>query len=121
MLNVYSHHAYLISFRRLSHDLSTIDKIPSFVILLIEVYMAIVTVNISLPDTMKADVEEIMSAEGYGNTSEFFRDLVRDYQRRRAETKLEALLLERLEKNEEVEFDIQQVKAELTKRLAKRS
>lgn len=80
--------------------------------------MAIVTVNISLPDTLKAEVEEIMNAEGYGNTSEFFRDLVRDFQRRRAEAKLEALLIERLEKNEEIGFDLKQVKAELTKRLA---
>lgn len=56
--------------------------------------MPIATINISIPDTMKADVEEIIANEGYGNTSEFFRDLVRDYLRRRQERKLEALLLE---------------------------
>ncbi len=56
--------------------------------------MPIATINISIPDTMKADVEEIIASEGYGNTSEFFRDLVRDYIRRRQERKLEAMLLE---------------------------
>ena len=56
--------------------------------------MLIATINISIPDTMKADVEEIIASEGYGNTSEFFRDLVRDYMRRRQERKLEVLLLE---------------------------
>jgi antitoxin ParD1/3/4 len=56
--------------------------------------MPIATINISIPDTMKADVEEIIASEGYGNTSEFFRDLVRDYIRRRQERKLEVMLLE---------------------------
>jgi antitoxin ParD1/3/4 len=59
--------------------------------------MATATINISIPDTMKAEVEEIIAHEGYGNTSEFFRDLVRNYQRGRQERKLEALLLEGLE------------------------
>lgn len=43
---------------------------------------------------MKAEVEEIIATEGYGNTSEFFRDLVRGYLRERRERKLEDLLLE---------------------------
>jgi metal-responsive CopG/Arc/MetJ family transcriptional regulator len=38
-----------------------------------------------------------MAAEGYGNTSEFFRDLARKYLRDRAERRLEALLIEGLE------------------------
>jgi metal-responsive CopG/Arc/MetJ family transcriptional regulator len=33
------------------------------------------TINISLPRSMKEDVDEIIANEGYGNTSEFFRDL----------------------------------------------
>ena len=45
---------------------------------------------------MKAEVEEIIATEGYGNTSEFFRDLVRDYVKERRERKLEALILEGL-------------------------
>ncbi|MBA3785446.1 MAG: ribbon-helix-helix protein, CopG family [Acidobacteria bacterium] len=59
--------------------------------------MATATINISIPDTMKAEVEEIIAAEGYGNTSEFFRDLVRNYLKQRQEQKLEALLLETVE------------------------
>lgn len=58
--------------------------------------MATATINISIPDTMKADVEEIVATEGYGNTSEFFRDLVRDYLKQRQERRLESLLLEGL-------------------------
>ena len=58
--------------------------------------MPITTINISIPDTMKTDVEEVIATEGYGNTSEFFRDLVRDYLGKRQERKLEALLLQGL-------------------------
>lgn len=59
--------------------------------------MATATLNISLPDTMKTEVEEIIASEGYGNTSEFFRDLVRNYLKERQERKLEALLVEGLQ------------------------
>lgn len=58
--------------------------------------MGTATINISIPDTMKADVEEIIATEGYGNTSEFFRDLVRNYLKQRQERKLEVLILEGL-------------------------
>ena len=66
--------------------------------------MATATINISIPDTMKREVEEIISTEGYGNTSEFFRDLVRDYLRQRQERKLEALLLQGLESGKATHF-----------------
>ncbi len=66
--------------------------------------MATATINISIPDTMKREVEEIISTEGYGNTSEFFRDLVRDYLRLRQERKLEALLLQGLESGKATPF-----------------
>ena len=59
--------------------------------------MTTATINISIPDTMKREVEEIIASEGYGNTSEFFRDLVRNYLRQREERRLEILLLEGLE------------------------
>jgi len=67
-------------------------------------YMATATINISIPDNLKAEVEEIIAAEGYGNTSEFFRDLVRDYLQKRQERKLEALLLEGLESGKATPF-----------------
>jgi len=59
--------------------------------------MPTATINISIPDNLKAEVDEVVATEGYGNTSEFFRDLVRDYLRQRQERRLEALLLEGLE------------------------
>ncbi len=59
--------------------------------------MATATINISIPDSLKLKVEEVVASEGYGNTSEFFRDLVRDYLQKRQQQKLEALLLEGLE------------------------
>ncbi len=58
--------------------------------------MATSTINISIPDTLKAEVEEVIASEGYGNMSKFFRDLVRDYLRQRQGRRLEALLLEGL-------------------------
>ena len=66
--------------------------------------MATATINISIPDSMKSEVEEIIKTEGYGNTSEFFRDLVRDYLRQRQERRLEALLIEGLESGDSTQF-----------------
>lgn len=43
---------------------------------------------------MKNDVDEIVEAEGYGNTSEFFRDLVRGRLSERNQRRLEELILE---------------------------
>ena len=62
--------------------------------------MAISTLNISLPDTMKSQIENVVATEGYGNTSEFFRDLVRNYLKERQERKLETLILEGLNSGE---------------------
>jgi antitoxin ParD1/3/4 len=82
--------------------------------------MATATMNISLPDTMKAEVEQIVANEGYGNTSEFFRDLVRNYLKQRQERELEAVLLERLKDTDDRAFNIDDVRIELAKRLSKK-
>lgn len=85
--------------------------------------MATATINISIPDTMKADVEEIVATEGYGNTSEFFRDLVRDYLKKRQERLLETLLLEGLRSGEATALtrsDFETIKQNGLKRLAKK-
>jgi len=82
--------------------------------------MATATMNISLPDTMKAEVEQIVANEGYGNTSEFFRDLVRNYLKARQERELEAVLLERLKDTDDRAFSIEDVRTELAKRLGKK-
>ncbi len=82
--------------------------------------MATATINISIPDNLKAEVDEVIAAEGYGNTSEFFRDLVRDYLQRRQERRLEALLLEGLESGKATRFtkaDFEAIKQRGLKRL----
>ena len=76
------------------------------------------TMNISLPDTMKSFVEERLTSDGYGTASEYVRELIREDQKKREEEKLEKLLLSRLES--ESEFTIEEVRAELGKRLNKR-
>jgi antitoxin ParD1/3/4 len=53
-----------------------------------------VTMNISLPDDMKSFIEEELTQGGYMTASEYFRHLVREQQRLRAQEKREALLLE---------------------------
>ena len=60
------------------------------------------TTNISLPDVMKAFVEEQVQSGGFGTVSEYVRDLVRRDQKDHAQAKLEALLLEGLESGEPV-------------------
>jgi antitoxin ParD1/3/4 len=55
------------------------------------------TMNISVPDEMKAFVEAEMAQEGYASASEYLRALIRDAQRRRAKRELETKLREALE------------------------
>lgn len=55
------------------------------------------TMNISLPDDMKAFIEHEVAQEGYASASEYFRDLIREAQRRKAKLELEAKLAEGLQ------------------------
>jgi antitoxin ParD1/3/4 len=55
------------------------------------------TMNISVPDEMKAFVEAQMAQEGYASVSEYLRALIRDAQKRRARQALEATFREALE------------------------
>lgn len=55
------------------------------------------SMNISLPDEMKAFVESQMAEEGFASASEYLRALIRDVQRKRAKQELEAKLLEGLQ------------------------
>lgn len=50
--------------------------------------------TVSLPKAMKEYVQERVKTGGYGNTSEYVRDLIRAEQKRRAKEELEALILE---------------------------
>ena len=55
------------------------------------------TIDVSLPDTMRDYIEEQVRTEGYGSVSEYIYDLVRRDQKRKAQQRLEALLLEGLD------------------------
>jgi antitoxin ParD1/3/4 len=54
------------------------------------------TVTISLPESLKAFVDQQLETRGYGNVSEYFRSLLREAQERQADAQLEALLVEGL-------------------------
>lgn len=55
------------------------------------------TMNISLPDQMKAFVESQAQREGFGTVSEYLRSIIREVQKRDAKQALEAKLKEGLE------------------------
>jgi antitoxin ParD1/3/4 len=54
------------------------------------------TVTISLPESLKAFIDQQMATKGYGNVSEYFRSLLRDAQKEEEDSRLETLLLEGL-------------------------
>jgi antitoxin ParD1/3/4 len=54
------------------------------------------TMNISLPEEMKAFIEAQIAEEGYASASEFLRAIIRDVQKRKAREQLEAKLIEGL-------------------------
>lgn len=58
------------------------------------------TMNISLPDPLKEFVDHQIAEGRYSSVSEYIRELIRDDEKRRAEQRLEALLLEGLESEE---------------------
>jgi antitoxin ParD1/3/4 len=54
------------------------------------------SMNISLPDEMRAFIEAEMGQEGFATASEYVRALIREAQKRRAKQELEAKLREAL-------------------------
>lgn len=56
--------------------------------------MATTSLNISLPEALKEFVHERVAEKAYSNPSDYVRALIREDQKRRAEEKLEQLLLE---------------------------
>lgn len=58
--------------------------------------------NISLPRSMREFIEELIAEGSYSTASEYFRELVREDQRRKARERLEALLVARLESGKSV-------------------
>ena len=55
------------------------------------------TMNISLPEEMKAFIEARMATEGFASASEYLRTLIREDQKRRAKQALETKFREALE------------------------
>lgn len=60
------------------------------------------TMNIALPESMKQFVQERVSEGGYSSVSEYVRELIRADQKRRAEERIDALLLEGLDSGEPI-------------------
>jgi antitoxin ParD1/3/4 len=66
--------------------------------------MSMTSLNISLPVSLKEFVETQVQEYGFSTPSEYIRNLVRDDQKRRAEEKLETLLLEGLNSGQPIEI-----------------
>ena len=60
------------------------------------------TMNIALPESMKHFVQERVAEGGYGSVSEYVRGLIRADQRRKADERIDALLLEGLVSGEAI-------------------
>ena len=79
------------------------------------------SMNISLPDSMRTYVEEQVANGGYSTASEYFRELVRNDQQRKAQERLEVLLLEGLDSGTESGIttqDWQDIRQTVRKRIA---
>ncbi|MBI2432880.1 MAG: type II toxin-antitoxin system ParD family antitoxin [Candidatus Hydrogenedentes bacterium] len=80
------------------------------------------TITISLPESLRVFIEEQVGREGFGTVSEYLRALVREEQKRKAQARLEALLLEGLQSNasEMTPEDWSEIRAEVRRRSAQR-
>jgi antitoxin ParD1/3/4 len=58
------------------------------------------SMNISLPELLKQFVDAQIAAGRYSSVSEYVRELIRDDEKRKAQERLEALLLEGLQGEE---------------------
>ena len=80
------------------------------------------SMNISLPEPLKAFVDSQISTGRYSSASEYVRELIRADEKRKAEEQLEALLLAGLKGEETVmsRADWQQVRQEATAQMRAR-
>lgn len=76
------------------------------------------TMNISLPDNLRIFVEEQVKEGGYSTASEYFRELIRTDQQRKAKQKLEELLLAGLESGQPIPITTDYVNEKLAKLVA---
>ncbi len=61
------------------------------------------TLNISLPESMRAFINEQVAKGGYSTASEYISHLIRQDQKRAEQIKLEAMVLEGLDSGEPIE------------------
>jgi antitoxin ParD1/3/4 len=80
------------------------------------------TMNISLPDPLKAFVDHQIAERRYSSVSEYIRELIRGDEKRRAEERLEMLLLEGLdsEASELTKQDFEDIRKEALARFKRR-
>ncbi|WP_026099922.1 type II toxin-antitoxin system ParD family antitoxin [Fortiea contorta] len=81
------------------------------------------SINISLPDIMRAYVEEQVAQGGYSSVSEYFRELVRQDQKQRAKERLETMLLDGLNSGDTTEMtatDWEDIRQAVLQRMSKR-
>lgn len=64
--------------------------------------MEMTSLNVSLPKSLKEHVQRQVKAGSYSTPSEYVRALLREDQKRKAEQKLEALLVEGLNSGEPI-------------------
>ena len=80
------------------------------------------SMNISLPEPLRDFVDAQVQTGGYGTASEYFRELLREAQKQKAQERLEELLLEGLNSSagEMTSQDWQDIRQEVRARLALR-
>ena len=82
------------------------------------------SVNISLPLNQRGYVERRVENGGYGTVSEYVRELIREDEKREAEARLEALLLQAIESGEPsvmTRDDWDDIRKEVKKRAERRN
>ncbi len=80
------------------------------------------TMNVSLPERLKEFVDTQIAAGRYSSVSEYIRALIREDEKRKAEERLEALLIEGLE-GEETKFthqDFEDIRKEALRQIRSR-
>ncbi len=85
--------------------------------------MDVKSINISLPDAMRTYVEEQVASGGYSTVSEYFRELIRQDQKRKANERLESMLLKGLDSGTATPMsdrDWSEIRQTLRQRITKR-
>lgn len=81
------------------------------------------TMNISLPDQLKDFVDIQVGSGRYSSVSEYVRDLIRDDEKRKAQDRLEAFLMEEIQSGEATDMTRQNwsdIRAEALRQLEAR-